>query len=60
MKYFIAIEEDLLLKLWMHNPQLVAPLSRPFYPEYIEPSQLNSLCLKVHREAQALLPQSDG
>lgn len=28
MKYFIAIEEDLLLKLWMLDPQLVTPLSR--------------------------------
>jgi len=28
VKYFIAIEEDLLLKLWMLDPQLVTPLSR--------------------------------
>ena len=28
MKYFIAIEDELLLKLWMLDPQLVAPLSR--------------------------------
>jgi len=28
MKCFIAIDEDLLLKLWMLDPQLVAPFSR--------------------------------
>ena len=27
MKCFIAIDEDLLLKLWMLDPQLVAPFS---------------------------------
>ena len=33
MKYFIAVEDDVLLKLWMQNPKLVAPLSRPFVSE---------------------------
>lgn len=28
MKCFIAIDEDLLLKLWMLDPQLVAPFSQ--------------------------------
>mgnify|MGYP000417927951 CR=1 FL=1 len=28
MKCFIAIDEDLLLKLWMLDPQLVTPFSR--------------------------------
>jgi len=28
VKCFIAIDEDLLLKLWMLDPQLVAPFSR--------------------------------
>ena len=30
MKCFIAIDEDLLLKLWMLDPQLVAPFSRAY------------------------------
>ena len=37
MKYFIAIEEDLLLKLWMLDPQLVAPFSRSFGLRKVSP-----------------------
>ena len=28
MKYFIAIDEELLMKLWMLDPDLVVPYSR--------------------------------
>ncbi len=48
MKYFIAIEEDLLQQLWAHDPSLVVPFSRPICPRPIT--------LKFSREAQALLP----
>jgi hypothetical protein len=33
MKCFIAIDEDLLLKLWMLDPQLVAPFSQADMPK---------------------------
>jgi hypothetical protein len=36
MKCFIALEEDLIMRLWMQDPSLVMPFSRPF----ITPSQL--------------------
>ncbi len=29
MKYFIALEEDLLMEIWRLDPTLVAPFSRP-------------------------------
>lgn len=29
MKCFIAIEEDLLMEIWLLDPNLVAPFSRP-------------------------------
>ena len=32
MKYFVAVEEDLLQRLWIKDPSLVVPFSRPFYP----------------------------
>ena len=28
MKYFVAIEEDLLMEIWLLNPNLVVPFSR--------------------------------
>ena len=28
MKYFIPIEEDLLMEIWMLDPELVVPFSR--------------------------------
>jgi hypothetical protein len=33
MKCFIAVDEDLLLKLWMLDPQLVAPFSQTDIPK---------------------------
>ena len=32
MKCFVALDEDTLLRLWMRDPELVQPFSRPFYP----------------------------
>lgn len=32
MKCFVALDEATLLRLWMRNPELVQPFSRPFYP----------------------------
>ena len=32
MKCFVPMDEDEILKLWVKNPKLVAPFSRPFYP----------------------------
>tara|TARA_R110001592_G_scaffold227724_1_gene484026 strand:+ start:66203 stop:66394 length:192 start_codon:yes stop_codon:yes gene_type:complete len=29
MKCFVAIEEDLLMEIWLLDPTLVAPFSRP-------------------------------
>ncbi len=30
MKHFIAIDEQVLLALWIHAPHAVVPFSRPF------------------------------
>ena len=65
MKYFIAIEEDLLLKLWMHDPHLVAPLSRPFFSQQLKSLKTISRQSKLHGQAinyevQALLPSPEG
>lgn len=30
MKYFITLDEDLLLKLWLRDPTSVIPFSRPY------------------------------
>jgi len=30
MRCFIPLEEDLIMKLWMQDPTLVAPFPRPF------------------------------
>jgi|TARA_B100001063_G_C16533422_1_gene437597 hypothetical protein len=30
MKYFITLDEDLLLKLWLQDPTSVIPFSRPY------------------------------
>ena len=32
MKCFVVLDEATLLRLWMRNPELVQPFSRPFYP----------------------------
>lgn len=32
MKYFVAIDENLLLQLWLKAPDMVAPFNRPFCP----------------------------
>lgn len=42
MKYFVAIEEELLLKLWLHDPSLVAPFSRPFFPRHAQSTPSDS------------------
>lgn len=39
MKYFVAIEEDLLQELWIRDPQSVVPFSRPFYPSQLDVRQ---------------------
>lgn len=31
MKCFIPMDEETILMLWISNPKLVAPFSRPFY-----------------------------
>lgn len=64
MKCFIAIEEDLLLKLWMHDPHLVVPLSRPFFSQQIKPQQAISHQSKlngqtINYEAKALIPATE-
>ena len=32
MKCFIAVDEATLLRLWLKDPALIQPLTRPFYP----------------------------
>ena len=32
MKCFIAVDEAPLLRLWLKDPALIQPLTRPFYP----------------------------
>ena len=51
MKLFVAIEEDLLEKLWLENPDMVVPFSRPFIPR-----DLNQWGVVAEQEAKALLP----
>ncbi len=31
MKCFMPMDEETILRLWIRNPKLVAPFSRPFY-----------------------------
>ena len=40
MKYFVTLDEDLLLKLWMLDPQLVAPFSRQDRPVQTQVNQV--------------------
>lgn len=46
MKYFIAVDEDLLLKIWVQNPELVRPFSRPFFSR-----EQHDVCLPFNQEA---------
>ncbi|KZX76610.1 hypothetical protein A3715_01300 [Oleiphilus sp. HI0009] len=32
MKCFIAVDEATLLRLWLKDPALIQPFTRPFYP----------------------------
>ncbi|GEM_PF-2589750 len=50
MRFFVPIDEQVLLELWMQNPDLVAPFNRPFCP-------LDGDCAlqKVSADAQLLL-----
>jgi len=58
VKYFIAIEEDLLLKLWMLDPQLVAPFSRSFGLRKVnpDPASFNINAADIEIQAQLLAP----
>ena len=64
MKCFIAIDEDLLLKLWMLDPQLVTPFSRvdmskqkdAHLARRISRSQLRECHLTIDVEAQTDVP----
>jgi len=56
VKYFVAVEEDLVMKLWMKDPSLVAPLSRPFFPRRLNLSLTNQSCQLLDIEIQDLVP----
>ena len=65
MKYFIAIEEDLLLKLWMQDPQLVAPFSGSVFAKQIKSQKVILRQSKlqgqvINYEVQALFPEPEG
>jgi hypothetical protein len=40
MKCFVAIEEDLLMEIWLLDPKLVGPFSRP----KVRPDSLSEKC----------------
>ncbi len=50
MKYFIPSDEDTILKLWVKNPKLVAPFSRPFYPSRFDQAE----CKPAHSVSELL------
>lgn len=68
MKCFIAIDEDLLLKLWMLDPQLVAPFSRAEVSKQggvqldrpASQHQLRECYLTVEDEMPVVLPIPDN
>ncbi|MFT7373629.1 MAG: hypothetical protein ACI9T9_002329 [Oleiphilaceae bacterium] len=70
MKCFIAVDEDLLLKLWMLDPQLVAPFSQADMPKKngvqlanrSSQYQLRECHLTIEDEAQTQLtvPKNTG
>ena len=68
MKCFIAIDEDLLLKLWMLDPQLVTPFSRVDMSKQKDAhlarrtsrSQLRECHLTIDVETQTELPISEN
>jgi len=55
MKYFVAVDEDTLLRLWMRDPKSVAPFARPFYTSASRGDAKNdpTLCTNV-REPSSL------
>lgn len=60
MKCFVALDEATLLRLWMSNPELVQPFSRPFYPVRRRQPAANDSGLLKAISAKALGDQLTG
>lgn len=60
MKYFIAIDEELLMKLWMLDPSLVAPYPEPRVKKKMPDPKVQALTMADKPESNHSFTQAQN